>query len=74
MLGIMTELLAKIVDQQKLSYGDAEGSGSAKANAAEMAATRCGKSPDPKRNIADTMRDQIETWVNEGGAGDDVRS
>lgn len=70
----MTELPSRNVDQQKPPYGDAEGSCSAKPNSAEMTATSNGKSPDPNRNRVRTMRDQIETWVNEGGAGDDVRS
>ena len=70
----MTELPSGIVDQQKPPYGDAEGSCPAKPNSAEMTATPYGKSPDPNRNRVRIMRDQIETWVNEGGAGDDVRS
>jgi hypothetical protein len=69
----MTELLAKIVDEHKLPCGDAEASNAVKADLARMNAKSVGKAPYPKRDV-NMMRDQIETWVNEGGAGDDVRS
>ncbi len=70
----MTEPLNRIADPKKLPRSEAGRSRSASAHLIEMIVLPASKSPDPNRNSARIMRDQIETWVDEGGAGDDVTS